>query len=104
MTGRAYNPDEIRAVGGKVGGMSSGLTSAGDGITGIQGGGAPFGKLPSSGAVSSALSKFSTSLSDEFSAGAKLATSTEKSITDAAGGMDADEDATASTFRGKQPH
>lgn len=101
MTGREYDPEGIRTVGGKVGGMNSGLTSTGDGIKGITGD-APLGKLPSSGAASSALSKFSTALRAEFTAGAKQATATEKSLTDAAGTMDADEDTTARTFRGRE--
>lgn len=101
MTGRAYDPDEIRAVGGKVGGMSSGLTSAAEGITGMSGG-APFGKLPSSEAIAAKLKSFGTGLRDEFGAGAKLSTATEKSLTDAAGSMDADEETTAASFQGEQ--
>lgn len=102
MTGRAYNPDEIRVVAGKVSGMNSGLTSAGEGITGMQGGGA-FGKLPSSAAIAGSLKTFGSSLQKEFTAGAKLATSTGESLTSAADGMDGDEEATASTFSGEQP-
>ncbi|MGH3434232.1 MAG: hypothetical protein ACRDQB_15490 [Thermocrispum sp.] len=103
MTGRKYDPEEIRAVGGKVGGLSSGIGSAGEQITGMQGG-AAFGKLPSSGAIGSALSKFSTGLREEFSTGAKQATAAEESITTAAGQMDADEDEGVRTFSGKQPN
>lgn len=72
MTGRAYNPDEIRAVAGKGSGMSSGLTSAGEGLTGMQGGGA-FGKLPSSEAIAGSLTTFGSSLQKEFTVGAKRA-------------------------------
>lgn len=102
MTGRAYNPDEIRAVGKKIGGLSSGLTSAGEGITGMQGSGA-FGKLPSSEAIAGALKTFGTTVQKEFKAGATLATSTESAIAKATKGMDDDEDETARTFRGKRP-
>lgn len=97
MTGRAYNPDEIRTVAGKIGGLADRLSSAGEGITGMQSGSA-FGKLPSSGSIASALTSFGSSLRSEFSAGAKLMTATEKSLTETAKGMDDDEDTTARSF------
>lgn len=97
MTGRAYDPEEIRAVAAKVGGLSGGLTKAGDGITGVQGG-SPFGKLPSSEGIASALKTFGSSLQKEFTAGAKLMTATESSLVKTAKGMDDDEDTTARSF------
>lgn len=97
MTGRAYDPEEIRAVAAKVGGLSSGLTTAGEGITGVQGG-SPFGKLPSAEGMSSALKTFGSSLQKEFTAGAKLMTATESSLAKTAKGMDDDEDTTARSF------
>jgi hypothetical protein len=103
VTTRSYDPGEIRAVGAKVGGLSSGFTSAADGITGIQGSGA-FGKLPSSEAIAGKLKSFGTSLQQEFKAGGQLATSTAKTITDAAKGMDDTEDVNAHTFRGPRAH
>ena len=102
MGGRAYNPDEIRAVAGKIGGLAGQLTSAGDGITGIQGA-SPFGNLPSSGTISSALSSFGEGLKSEFTAGARLMSSTEKSLHETAKGMDDDEDATVRSFGGNRP-
>lgn len=103
MTGRAYNPEEIRAVAGKVGGLSNDLSSAGSGLTGVSGG-TPFGDLPSSAGMSSKLKSFTESMQKEFTAGAKLVTATAKSINDTARNMDSDEDDTARRFGGNRAH
>lgn len=101
MTDRSYNPDEIRAVAKKIGGLSGDLSSAGSGITAKPGGDA-FGKLPSSGSIASALSSLTAAMKRELSAGAKLMTATETSITSAADGMDATEEDSAHSFRSQQ--
>ncbi|MQA63785.1 MAG: hypothetical protein GEU86_20480 [Actinophytocola sp.] len=102
MTDRSYSPDEIRGVARKIGGLSGDLSATGSGITAKPGGDA-FGKLPSSGSIAEALSSFTQAMRQELSAGAKLMTATETSITAAADGMDATEEDSARSFSSQQP-
>jgi hypothetical protein len=102
VTDRAYNPDEIRAVGKKVSQLSPKIKQAGTGLDGL-GGDSMFGELPSSGAISAALKKFVSGARKEFDAGAEQASSTGASLAKIAGRMDADEEEGARTFRGRQP-
>lgn len=88
---RSYNPAEIRAVAKKIGALSGDLSSAGSGISGLPAGGA-FGNLPSSDGAASALKAFTDGLKKEFTAGSKLMTSTESSITAAAKDMETTEE------------
>lgn len=97
MTGREYDPAEIRVVAGKVGGLSSGLSETAGGVTGLPGS-AAFGQLPGSSGIASALKSFGSTVKNDLKAGAALMTSTESALNKTAKGMDDDEDTTARSF------
>lgn len=99
-TRRAFDSDALRAAAKKIGSLGGSLGDTGGGITGVSGS-APFGALPSSGGISSALTSFTQSLKKEFAAGAKLVSATETSINAVADDMDGVEDDNARSFRAK---
>lgn len=99
-TRRSYDSDALRAVAKKLGGLSAPLADAGGAITGAEGG-TPFGALPSSDGISSALKSFIDGLKKEFEAGAKLMDATETSISAVAKDMDGIEDENAASFKPK---
>ncbi|WP_028851817.1 hypothetical protein [Thermocrispum municipale] len=99
--GREYNPDEIRTVASKVSQLSKKISEAGDGLTDAKGEGV-FGKLPSSGSMAAALTKFTSGMRTEFAKGAEQASSTGSSLRKIAGQMDADEEEGVRTFSGQR--
>lgn len=88
--GRAFNPDEIRAVATRMGNHTADFEDAHGGLTGMESADA-FGELDGAGRIHGAISNFTSSIGNEFKHGKMLADTTAQHLHGHADNMDQNE-------------
>lgn len=95
--GRAFNPDEIRAVATRMGNHTADFEDAHGGLTGMESADA-FGELDGASRIHGAISDFTSGMSAEFQHGKMLADATSQHLHGHANNMDQNEENYSASF------